>query len=76
MESLIFAMICTRPDITQVVGVFSRFMVNLDGENWSTVKRILKYIRGISNAALCYKGSEFIIKSYIDSDFVRDLNNS
>jgi hypothetical protein len=33
----------------------------------------LRYINGISDAALFYKGSKFTIRGYIDSDFVNDL---
>ena len=55
--SLRIAMICTKPVIAQAVGAVSRFMANPGGEQWSTMKRVLKYIRGTSDAALCYGGS-------------------
>ena len=48
-------MICTKPNIAQAI-VVSRFMTNLDGEYWNTVKRVL---RGTSDAALCDEGSEW-----------------
>ena len=38
------------------------------------MKRILRYIRGTSNIALCYGRLEFIVRNYVDLDFVRDLN--
>ncbi|KAH9655417.1 Integrase catalytic domain-containing protein [Citrus sinensis] len=72
--SLMFAMICTRPDIAQAVGAVSRYMANPGGEHWITVKRILRYIRGTSDVALCYGGSEFTVRGYVDSDFARDLD--
>ena len=31
--SLMFAMICTRPDITQTIGAVSRYMANPSGEH-------------------------------------------
>ncbi|KAE8686785.1 cytochrome c bioproteinsis protein CCS1 [Hibiscus syriacus] len=34
--SLMFAMICTRPDIAQAVGVVSRYMANPGKEHWNT----------------------------------------
>ncbi|KAH9689170.1 Integrase catalytic domain-containing protein [Citrus sinensis] len=71
--SLMFAMICTRPDIAQVVGAVSRYMANPGGEHWIVVKRILRYIRGTSDVALCYGGSEFTVRGYVDSDFAGDL---
>ena len=37
------------------------------------MKRILKYIKGTSNVALCY-GANFTIKSFVDLDFAGDLD--
>ena len=39
--SLMYAMVCTRPDITHAVGVVSRFLSNLGKEHWNAVKWIL-----------------------------------
>ncbi|KAK0605571.1 hypothetical protein LWI29_028241 [Acer saccharum] len=72
--SLMFAMICTRPDIAQAVGAVSRHMANPGIDHWNAVKRILRYIRGTSDAALCYGGSEFTVRGYVDSDFAGDLD--
>ncbi|KAH9762162.1 Integrase catalytic domain-containing protein [Citrus sinensis] len=72
--SLMFAMICTRPDIAQAVGAVSRYMANPGGEHWIAVKRILRYIRGTSDVALCYGGLEFTVRGYVDSDFAGDLD--
>ncbi|KAH9779098.1 Integrase catalytic domain-containing protein [Citrus sinensis] len=74
VRSLMLTMICTRPDIAQAVGAVSRYMANPGGEHWIAMKRILRYIRGTSNVALCYGGSEFTVKGYVDSDFAGDLD--
>ncbi|KAE8685043.1 hypothetical protein F3Y22_tig00111101pilonHSYRG00028 [Hibiscus syriacus] len=63
--SLIFAVICTRSDIAQAVGVVSRYMANPGKEHWNTVKRILRYIKGTSNVALCYRGSNLLINGWV-----------
>ncbi|KAL4323155.1 hypothetical protein GQ457_11G027600 [Hibiscus cannabinus] len=76
MGSLMFAMICTRPDIAQAVGVVSRYMANPGKEHWNAVKRILRYIKGSLNVALCYGGSDFLISGYVDSDYAPDLDKS
>ncbi|KAH9689319.1 hypothetical protein KPL70_015447 [Citrus sinensis] len=62
------------PDIAQAVGAVSRYMANPFGEHWIVVKRILGYIKGTSDVALCYGRSEFTIKGYVDSDFSGDLD--
>ncbi|KAE8715220.1 Heat shock 70 kDa protein 15 [Hibiscus syriacus] len=74
--SLMFVMICTRPDIAQAVGVVSRYMANPCKEHWNTVKKILRYIKGTSNVALCYGGSNLLINGYVDSDYAGDLDKS
>ena len=38
------------------------------------MKKILRYIRGTSDARLCYGGSNFTIRGYVDSDFAGDLD--
>eukprot|EP00253_Pinus_taeda_P009884 PITA_09884 len=43
--SLMYAMVCTRPDIAHAVGVLSRFMSKLGKEHSTTVKRVFRYLR-------------------------------
>ncbi|GAU50368.1 hypothetical protein TSUD_284660 [Trifolium subterraneum] len=40
--SLMYAMVCTRPDIAHVVGTVSRFLSNPGREHWDAVKWILR----------------------------------
>ncbi|KAH9654151.1 hypothetical protein KPL70_027652 [Citrus sinensis] len=58
----------------QDLGAVSRYMANPGGEHWIAVKRVLRYIRGTSDVALCYGGSEFTVRGYVDSDFAGDLD--
>nr|GEU68949.1 Gag-Pol polyprotein [Tanacetum cinerariifolium] len=62
--SLMFAMICTRPDIAHAVGVVSRYMAEPGREHWEVMKRILKYLKGTSDVALCFGKSDFTVKGY------------
>ena len=39
--SLMYAMVCTRPDIAHAVGVVSRYMANPGKENWEAVKKMI-----------------------------------
>ena len=36
--SLMYAMLCTRPDICYAVGIISRYQSNLGLEHWITLK--------------------------------------
>lgn len=44
-------------------------MTNPSRENLNTIKRILKYIKVNLDVALCYGGSKFTIRNYVDSYF-------
>ena len=50
--SLMYAMVCTQPDIGYAVEVVSRFMSNPGKEHWNAVKWILRYLKGTSNMCL------------------------
>ena len=51
---LMYAIVCTRPDITLVVGVVSRFLAKPGKEYWNAVKWILRYLKGTSKMSLCF----------------------
>jgi hypothetical protein len=53
--SLMYAMVCTRPDITHAVGVLSRYMSKPSEEHWTTIKRVFRYFRGTTSYGLCYQ---------------------
>ncbi|GJS79458.1 retrovirus-related pol polyprotein from transposon TNT 1-94 [Tanacetum coccineum] len=74
VRSLMFAMICTRPDIAHAVGVVSRYMAEPGRGHWEALKRILRYIKGTSDVALCYEESGLTVKGYVDSDYAGDLD--
>eukprot|EP00253_Pinus_taeda_P027784 PITA_27784 len=56
VSSLMYAMVCTRLDIAHAMGLLSRFMSKPEKENWTTVKRVFRYLRGTSDYGLCYQG--------------------
>ena len=37
---LMYAMVCTIPNIAHAMGVLSRYMSKLGKEHWTTVKRV------------------------------------
>ena len=70
--SLMYAMVCTRPDIAHAVGVVSMYMNNPGKEHWQAVKWILRYLRGTTSHALCFGGSNTTLQGYVDSDMEGD----
>ena len=56
--SLMYAMMCSRPDICHVVRVANRYQSNPGQEHWKVVKRILRHLKGTTNYSLCYQGND------------------
>ncbi|KAE8688563.1 Retrovirus-related Pol polyprotein from transposon TNT 1-94 [Hibiscus syriacus] len=72
--SLMYAMVCTRPDIAHAVGAVSRYMNNPGKVHWEAVKWILRYLRGTTNKALCFKGGDTILTGYVDADLAGNVD--
>ena len=72
--SLMYAMMCTRPNICYAIGLVSRFQSNPGLAHWKVAKRILRYLKGIANYVLCYQGSYLRMISYSDADWGSDLD--
>ena len=66
--SLMYAMVCMRPDITFVVGAVSRYMSNPGREHWAAVKWILRYLKGTSEVCLRYGVGKLVLEGFTDSD--------
>ena len=52
--SLMYAMLCTRPDICFAIGMVSHYQSNPRPIHWQAVKRIFQYLCGTSDLILCY----------------------
>ena len=74
--SLMYAMVCTRPDIGYAVGVVSLFMSNPGKEHWNAVKWILWYLKGTSNMCLRFGSGKPQLDGYTDSDISADVDTS
>jgi len=44
LGSLMYTMVCTRPDLTYVVSIVNRFMSNSKKQYWEAVKWVLRYL--------------------------------
>jgi hypothetical protein len=53
IESLMYAQVCTRPDLAFITGMLGRFQSNPGMDHWKAVKKVLRYLQstvGISYA--------------------------
>ena len=72
--SLMYTMMCTRPDICFVVGMVSRYQSEPSEENWIAVKHILKYLRRTRDYMLVYQSESLEPIGYTDSDLQSDID--
>lgn len=75
IDSLIHAMVCTRPDIAYAVGVMSRFLSNPGKQHWTAVKWILRYLKDTSKLCLCYGQGNPVLDGYTDADMAGDTDS-
>ncbi|KAL9273201.1 Retrovirus-related Pol polyprotein from transposon TNT 1-94-like protein, partial [Drosera capensis] len=73
--SLMYAMVCIRPDIAYAVGVVSRFLSNPGKQHWEAVKWILRYLKGTSKLCLSFGKGEPVLEGYTDADMAGDLDH-
>jgi hypothetical protein len=79
IDSLMYAMVCTRLDIAHAVGVLSRYRSKPGKEHWATIKRVFRYLHGTTMYGLCYQGRLRLdrvldIHLYVDADWAGDLD--
>ncbi|KAK1603535.1 hypothetical protein QYE76_071902, partial [Lolium multiflorum] len=75
--SIMYAMLCTRPDIAHAVSLTSRYQSDPGMEHWTAVKNILKYLKRTKDMFLCYGGDqELVVTSYTDASWNTDPDDS
>ncbi|KAK9008928.1 hypothetical protein V6N11_080404 [Hibiscus sabdariffa] len=75
--SIMYAMICTRPDLSYALSMTSIYQANPGEGHWTAVKNILKYLRRTKDVFLVYGGEEELrIKGYTYASFQTDKDDS
>ncbi|RVW72313.1 Retrovirus-related Pol polyprotein from transposon TNT 1-94 [Vitis vinifera] len=68
--SLMYAQVCTRPDIAYIVGMLVRYLSNPGMDHWRAAKRVMRYLQRTKEYMITYRRLdqlEFI--GYSNSDF-------
>ncbi|XP_073137296.1 secreted RxLR effector protein 161-like [Henckelia pumila] len=75
--SLMYAMVCTRPDIAYAISLVSIFMSKHGKTHWAAVKWILRYIKATTSTGLIYgnlQNTEDGLVGYVDADYAADID--
>ena len=67
--SIMYAMLCTRPDISYALSVTSIYHSDPCEDHRVVVKNILEYLRRTKDVFLIYGDSDLIITGYTDVNF-------
>ncbi|GJR94831.1 retrovirus-related pol polyprotein from transposon TNT 1-94 [Tanacetum coccineum] len=73
--SLMYLMVCTRPDIVYAISIMSRYLSNPGKNHWEAVKWILKYLKGTADVGLVYgrdQGKHVDVDGFMDADYAKD----
>ena len=69
--SLMYAQVCTRPDIAFVVGMLGRYQSNPSIDHWRAAKKVMRYLQGTKDYMLMYRRTNNLeVIGYSDSHFV------
>ena len=75
--SIMYAMLCTRPNVFYALSITSRYQSNLGESHWIAVKNILKYLRRSKDMFLVYGGLEddLVVNGYTYASFQSDKDD-
>ena len=74
--SLLYLVSGSRPDIGNAVGQVCRYMQNPGQSHGTTVKQILKYLKGTNNHGVVLGGtSKLKLQGFTDADWASDVDS-
>lgn len=73
---LMYIMLGSRPDLCYAISYLSRFQDSPTKQNWSQVKRTLRYLSGTRDMVLNYEteNEAETVEGYIDADYANDID--
>lgn len=75
--SVMYAMVCSRPNLAYAVCVMSHFMAKPGRQCWEALKWVFRYIKGTLKLGLLFKKAEVdkrYVTGYVDSDFAGSID--
>ena len=70
MGIMMYAQVCTRPDIVFVVGLLGRCLSDPGQSHWKATKKVLRYLQGTKDLMLTYRHTDTLkVVGFSDSDY-------
>ncbi|XP_042485262.1 secreted RxLR effector protein 161-like [Macadamia integrifolia] len=74
--NLMYAMTCTRPDISFAIGMLGRYVSNPGIDHWVAAKKVMRYLKGTREYMLTYRASDQLeVIRYSDSNYAGCLDS-
>lgn len=72
--ALMYAMLCSRPDLCISINILSRYQSCASLHLWHAIKRVLRYLQNTINVSLVFRKTDvkYIIEGYADADWAGD----
>src|SRR5204862_8076249 len=71
--SLMYAMHCTRPDISFAVSKLSRYTSCPGGDHWKAISRVFGYLKRTCSLGLHYDKFSTVLEGYSDASWINSL---
>ena len=77
MGCLMYAMVCTRPNLAHAVSTVSKYMANMGKEHWNAMKWIFRYLRGTTDYGILYARQQEKVSAmgYVHADYAGDVDD-
>ena len=70
---LVYLMNCTKSDIAYSVSRLNRYTINPRSDRWTTIVRLLCYLRYTHDLGLHYTKYTTVIEDYCDANWILDM---
>jgi hypothetical protein len=74
---LMYAMVCTRPDLAHAMTTISKYMANPGREHWNAVKWIFRYLKGTAEHGILFSrqpGTNSVV-GYVDANYAGEVDD-
>ncbi|RVW92345.1 Retrovirus-related Pol polyprotein from transposon TNT 1-94 [Vitis vinifera] len=70
VSNLMYAQVCTRPNIAFIVNVLGRYLSNPGHDHWVAAKKVMRYVQRTKDFMLVYRRMDNLeVVGYSNSDF-------
>jgi hypothetical protein len=74
IDSLMYVMVCSRPDLSYAMSIVSKYMSNPGKEHWRAVQWIFRFLRVTTDHCLQFSRTTKGLIGYVVSDYAGDLD--